>query len=69
MRTYRIDALDIAGRVLFDREHHCQDDLEALAEGERCSKLHPVEIWEGERLVARVKVGNGALSAKDRYSL
>lgn len=69
MRIYRLNSLDIAGRVLFERELNCRDDLEALCEGERSSKLHPVEIWDGARLVARVKVGNGPLTAKDRFSL
>lgn len=69
MRTYRLNALDIAGRTLFVRECTCRDDLEALAEGERCCAIHPVEVWEGVRLVARLKQGNAPLNARDRTSL
>lgn len=69
MRTYRLNALDIAGRILFNSEHSCRDDFDAFAEGERSSGQHPVEIWEGAHLVARVKVGNGPLTAKDPFSL
>lgn len=69
MRVYRLNALDIAGRILFEREFRCRDDLEALAEGERTCSLHPVEVWDGARLVARLKLGNAALNAQDRTSL
>lgn len=69
MRLYRLNALDIAGGILFVREHHCRDDLAALAEGERICTLHPVEVWEGPRLVARLKRGNAPLDTRDRTSL
>lgn len=69
MRTYQINALDISGRILFAQPFRCRDDLEALTEGERCSRLHPVEIRDGSRLVARVKLGNSPLNSGDRRSL
>lgn len=69
MRVYRLNALDIAGGILFMRNYRCRDDLEALAEGERICTLHQVEVWEGPRLVARLKRGNAPLDARDRTSL
>lgn len=69
MRKYRLNALDVVGRVLFVRDFPCRDDLEALEEGERTCRLHPVEIWDGARLVARLKKGNAPLATNDRTSL
>ena len=45
------------------------DRRPALAEGERLSDKSAVEVWDGSRLVARVKPGNAALNAQDSYSL
>ena len=69
MRRYRICALDEAGRVSHAHEFDCRDDLLALAEGERLSHANAVEVWEGSRLVARVKPGNAPLNAQDARSL
>ena len=69
MRRYRICALDEAGRVSRSLNFDCRDDLLALAEGERLSNANAVEVWEGSRLVARVKHGNAPLNAQDSRSL
>ena len=69
MRRYRIYALDEAGRVARSHDFDCRDDLLALAEGERQSDANAVEVWEGARLVARVKPGNAPLDTQDSRSL
>ena len=69
MKYYRIHSLDGDGRVAFAQGYNCADDLLALAEGERHSEKHAIEVWEGMRLVARVKAGNKSLDASDQHSL
>lgn len=69
LRTYRINSLDITGRIAFAHEIACRDDLDALAEGERCCADNALEIWDGARLVARIKQGNIPLNAQDHHSL
>lgn len=69
MRNYRICSLDDVGRIFHAFELSCRDDLNALAEGERISEESAVEVWDGARLVARVKQGNAALNAQDSHSL
>jgi hypothetical protein len=36
------------------------DDLDALDYAERLAKMVPIEIWDGTRMVARVKPGERA---------
>jgi hypothetical protein len=69
MHNDRICSLDPQGRIFQAFELSCRDDLDALAEGERLSDKSAVEVWDGSRLVARVKPGNAALNAQDSYSL
>ncbi|MFO1247496.1 MAG: hypothetical protein U1E93_04565 [Alphaproteobacteria bacterium] len=69
MKRYRICSLYLEGQVNFAVELTCRDDLHALSEGESVSAQHAVEIWDGARLVARVKAGNAALTAQDHHSL
>ena len=69
MNQYKICSLDPVGRIEFAHDIHCRDDLDALAEGERICTKNDVEIWQGARLVARVKQGNAPLSATDHFSL
>jgi hypothetical protein len=44
------------------------DDLTALAEAQRLSASHTIEVWDGIRKVARVKKGNQALVNINRLS-
>lgn len=69
MKRYRICSLDLEGQVNFAVELACRDDLHALSEGEAICARNAVEIWDGARLVARVKAGNAALTTHDHYSL
>jgi len=48
---------------------NCRDDLDALDEGVRRAGKSAVEVWHGARLVARVKLGNAPLNARDSRSL
>lgn len=41
----------------------------ALAAGEKLAAISEVEVWDGERLVARVKLGNELLETDDPQSL
>jgi hypothetical protein len=69
MNAYRVCILDPDGRVLLSRMADCADDLTALGEAEQDSPGHPVEVWQGGRLVARVKAGNSPLDEKDATCL
>ena len=67
--SYAIHLLDGQGAITASRTLLCQDDLEALSEGVKCAEAHAIEIWQGPRLVARVKPGNAPLDAADARSL
>ena len=69
MQQYKICSLNPVGHIEFAHDINCRDDLDALAEGERISSSNDVEIWQGARLVARVKQGNAPLTAADHFSL
>lgn len=55
MTPYRIHSFDRDGCTLIDFKLHCDDDLQALSEGRSIGGAHYVEIWNGERLVARIE--------------
>ena len=57
------------GAVAKSHTVRCGEDLDALAEGVRKSVAHAIEIWQGRRLVARVKLGNAPLNSADRRCL
>jgi len=61
--------LDLNGAVARSREIRERDDLAALEQAVRHSARHAVEVWQGPRLVARVKLGNAPLDATDLHSL
>lgn len=69
MKRYRICSLDTDGQITLVFEMACRDDLDALAEGESIAARNRVEVWDGRRLVARVKPGNAPLDAHDRQCL
>ena len=69
MSSYAIHAFNPEGAIALSRTMRCTDDLDALAEGVQRAKTHAIEIWHGQRLVARVKLGNLPLDASDRHSL
>ena len=69
MHNYLIKFFDGAGRFARAEELRCKDDLEALAEAERAASSQAVEIWEGRRIVARVKRNNAPLTSEDPQCL
>lgn len=69
MTSYFIHALDRHGALAMAHRVQGTDDLEALAAGVRGSDFRAIEIWQGARLVARVKLGNAPLGAADACGL
>ncbi len=69
MNDYFFRSFDSQGAVTLRQNLVCRDDLAALDEGVRRSKRRSIEIWDGPRLVARVKLGNAPLTAGDLHSL
>jgi hypothetical protein len=69
MRQFEMRFFDRLDVAVCTRVHAANDDLAALLEAERLSASHTIEVWEGNRLVAKVKKGNVPLSESDRQSL
>jgi hypothetical protein len=66
MKMFQLRFLDRLDFVILTRAQAAMDDLDALAEAERLSVTHTIEVWDGDRRVARVKKGNVPLSVNDR---
>jgi hypothetical protein len=70
MKNYKIYSLDEVGHIALAQNMECADDLDALDWAENAAGHGPgMEVWQGSRLVARVKPGNAPLNAQDRRSL
>ena len=69
MTFYSFRSFDLQGVVALSQSLACRDDLEALAQGVLRSGNSPIEVWQGARMVARIKQGNASLNARDPYSL
>lgn len=69
MNSYDIYRLYDGARIAIKRSIECRDDLDALAAAKKKSPHQVVEVWEGNRFVARVKENDAALTAKDMQSL
>jgi hypothetical protein len=67
MAYYRFRFLE-DGKPVSQVDHDHADDLDALAKAEILSVDSEVEVWDGDRFVARVKKGNPALNEEDRTS-
>jgi len=56
MKQYRICCLDFDGDISLAFDLACHDDPAARTEGESvCEDGGVVEVWDGSRLVARVR--------------
>jgi hypothetical protein len=66
MKHFQICFLDRLDVPILMRAFLGADDLSALAEAQRLSATHTIEVWEGHRKVARVKKGNSAPTPADR---
>ena len=69
MKHYRVYSLDSAGRIALAQEVECRDDLDALGWAEKATGHDGLEVWDGSRLVARIKQDNLPLDTADRQSL
>ena len=66
MKHFELRFLDRLEVPVLVRAYTAYDDLAALAEAERLSVTHTIEVWEGIRKIARIKKGNAALTYIDR---
>ena len=66
---YKLYRLDNSGHIVSGRDVVADDDLTVLQEAEKDCERYAVEIWQGARRVARVKIGNAPLATEDRMSL
>ena len=57
MKNYHL-AFFNKGRLFYSVEHEFPDDLEAIALGGHFAADFDVEVWEGSRLVGRLKRGD-----------
>jgi hypothetical protein len=69
MRQFEMRFFDRLGVPILMRVHTAADDLAALVEAERLSVTHTIEVWEGNRLVARVKKGYAPIAETERRAL
>jgi hypothetical protein len=69
MRQFELRFLDRLEVPVVVRAYAAQDDLDALKEAERLCETHTIEVWQGDRRVARVNKHNVALATEDRRSL
>ncbi len=69
MNQHKFLFLDERGQVLSTKDHLLRDDLDALDAARKLYGDHMIEVWHGARQIARVKIGDEALSACDRQAL
>ena len=68
MRNFQFRFFDRLGAMAHVTMWAAKDDLRALSEAQRQSASHTIEIWDGERRVARVKQGNVPATPLDRLA-
>ena len=69
MRRYQIHFFDRLNVRFLVRAWIGRDDLDALNQARKLSSTHAVEVWEGDRRVARVNRADRPLRAADKQSL
>jgi len=69
MKQYRVYSLDKAGHIAQAQNVECRDDLDALEWAQAAAGRDGLEVWDGARLVARVKPHNSPLETGDRLCL
>ena len=55
MKLFELHYLNSSNAMVLNRVHAAQHDLDAISEAERRSFTHTIEVWDGERMIARVK--------------
>lgn len=68
MKHFQLRFHDRLNVVVLARAYLGADDLTALAEAEKSSATHTIEVWAGSRKVARVKKGNVPPFCEDRLA-
>jgi hypothetical protein len=58
MPAYREYLLGSQGQILARSETECDDDVAALEHARKNVLLHPIEVWQGDRLVGTVHPGD-----------
>jgi len=51
---YRVYVLDCDGHIVGSTPLVCRDDTEAIAKAREAHADHAIEVWSGERFVARL---------------
>jgi len=69
MNQYKFYFMDEQGHIFIAQDHVLRDDLDALAAAKNLCSDHAIEVWQGNRQVARVKAGDEVLNASDPQSL
>jgi hypothetical protein len=69
MQHYKFFFMDDTGHVFRSEDHSCPDDRAALESAKKLNALHPVEIWQAGRQIARVKQDVAELNVLDQRSL
>jgi hypothetical protein len=54
MAEYRVYAIGSDGHIVKSTPLVCEDDSQAVAKAREFREGHPLEIWSGERFVARL---------------
>lgn len=53
MREYRVYLIGRAGHIVHRVDMFCDDDEAAKERAQLLGGIHPVDLWQGARLVAR----------------
>lgn len=69
MQKYQFHLFDRHNIRIRVRAWRGKDDLDALDAAQRLSARHAVEVWQGDRRVARVNLRDRPLRTRDRQSL
>jgi hypothetical protein len=64
--SYRFYTLGSDDHIKSGEYHDRADDLDALEHAKALANDSPIEIWDGSRLVARVKPSGDGLILEDR---
>jgi hypothetical protein len=57
MAEYRAYAIGADGHIVKSMPLICDDDNQAMEEARKALENHTIELWSGERLVARLNTG------------
>jgi len=62
MPSYRLCFFN-RGKMVYRGDHDCADDREATELANEFCKDFEVEVWEGDRLVSRVRMDQAAIGS------